>query len=184
MCSRDASHHHHHHGVVTPWKDLYFPKGCGGPGPGTGAASGPGGVIGGPGPGGYPGTPGTQAHSLIAKVPDFPHIQMSKSECHIFLQVFLFLEIKATLSNFLRLLARDPLMTQAVCYRPITAEVQVRSQVAPYGICVEQRGNVSGFPPRNLAFPGQYHSTNDPFSYYISLTPKLYKLINWQSSCV
>jgi len=52
-CFRDTSHHHHHHGVVTPWKDLYFPKGCGGPGPGTGAASGPGGVI-----GGHPGTPG------------------------------------------------------------------------------------------------------------------------------
>jgi hypothetical protein len=60
MLLRDASHHHHHHGVVTAWKDLYFPKGCGGPGPGTGAASGPGGVI-----GIHPGSPGSPGKQRI-----------------------------------------------------------------------------------------------------------------------
>ena len=69
---RDAAHHHHHHGTVTQWKDLFFPKGCGGPGPGgrpgavpggTGSASGPGGVV---GPGGtYPGAPGKPNVVLI-----------------------------------------------------------------------------------------------------------------------
>ena len=71
LIDRDAVHHHHH-GTVTQWKDLYFPKGCGGPGPGgrpgvgpggkpdgSGSASGPGGVVGPGGPGSYPGYPGS-----------------------------------------------------------------------------------------------------------------------------
>lgn len=63
--------HHHHHGHITPWDQLYFPKGCGKtpggampgrprpptttqPRPdGSGQASGPGSVI---SPGGQPGT--------------------------------------------------------------------------------------------------------------------------------
>jgi hypothetical protein len=75
---RDTSHHHHHHGVVTAWKDLYFPKGCGGPGPGTGAASGPGGVIG--GHPGLPGAPGTQRSREVSLASG-----MSQYECHEFI---------------------------------------------------------------------------------------------------
>jgi hypothetical protein len=70
---RDASDHHHHHGVVTAWRDLYFPKGCGGPGPGTGAASGPGGVI-----GGQPGSPGTPGkHRRLKRQPFYLHSEHS-----------------------------------------------------------------------------------------------------------
>jgi hypothetical protein len=82
-CFRDTSHHHHHHGIVTPWKDLYFPKGCGGPGPGTGAASGPGGVI-----GGHPGTPGTQRALIKFQSSRFYSIQMYTPQIHNFLQDF------------------------------------------------------------------------------------------------
>ena len=99
-CFRDASHHHHHHGVVTPWKDLYFPKGCGGPGPGTGAASGSGGVI-----GGQPGTAGTprpflKCQSLL--VFKCPHLNV------INLLIISFPRNKCCCFKFFRLLARVP----------------------------------------------------------------------------
>jgi hypothetical protein len=108
-CFRDTSHHHHHHGIVTPWKDLYFPKGCGGPGPGTGAASGPGGVI-----GGHPGTPGTTRALLKCQSPVF----YTYSNVHIstpyLSSLFLFHEIKSVVSSLFNLLATDPRMTQLV----------------------------------------------------------------------
>lgn len=79
MLLRDASHNHHHHGVVTAWKDLYFPKGCGGPGPGTGAASGPEGVI-----GGQPVSAGTPGKQRSCK--HCTWIQLSQCECHKLIQ--------------------------------------------------------------------------------------------------
>jgi len=108
-CFRNTSHHHHHHGVVTQWKDLYFPKGCGGSGPGTGAASGPGGVI-----GGHPGTPGTQRVLLMcqsSRVYSYSNVHNSTSYLS---SVFLFHEIKSVVSSLFRLLATGPRMTQSV----------------------------------------------------------------------
>lgn len=97
-CFRDTSHQHHHHGVVTPWKDLYFPKGCGGPGPATGAASGPGGVV-----GGHPGTPGTPRALLKCQSSwfySYSNIHISSSYLS---SVFLFHERKSVVSSLFSL---------------------------------------------------------------------------------
>jgi hypothetical protein len=94
---------------VTPWKDLYFPKGCGGPGSGTEAASGPGGVI-----GGHPGTPGTPRALLKWQSSIFyTHSNTHISNSYLS-SVFLFHEIKSVVSNLFILLATGPRMTQSV----------------------------------------------------------------------
>jgi hypothetical protein len=50
-------------------------------------------------------------------------------------------------------------MTEAVSRRPLTAEGRVRALVIPCGICGEQGGIGTGFPPSSLVFSCQYLST-------------------------
>jgi hypothetical protein len=49
-------------------------------------------------------------------------------------------------------------MAQAFSRRPLTAETRVRALVSPCGICAGQSGTDTGFSPRCVVFPCQYHS--------------------------
>jgi hypothetical protein len=53
-------------------------------------------------------------------------------------------------------------MAQAVSRRPLTAEVWVRSQVDPCGVCGGQSGTGTGFSPSTSVFFCQFHSTGAP----------------------
>jgi len=56
-------------------------------------------------------------------------------------------------------------MLEKVIHQPLTAEVQIQYWANPCGISGGIRGTGSGFfPPRTSAFPGQYYSTNVPYS--------------------
>ena len=53
---------------------------------------------------------------------------------------------------------------QAVNYRPLTAESQVRTRAVPCEVCGGQSGTGTGFPPSTSRFLSQYHSTNAHYS--------------------
>jgi hypothetical protein len=78
-------------------------------------------------------------------------------------------------------------MVQAVGHRSVTVEARVRLQSSPCEICGEKSGNGVCFSPTTSVFPCRYHTTNDPYSSYMSLTrrkngrglrnfPKIYAL--------
>jgi len=55
-------------------------------------------------------------------------------------------------------------MVQAVSWRTLIAEVQVRSQIIQCEICGGQSGSGTGFSPTNVVFPCQYHSINATYT--------------------
>ena len=63
-------------------------------------------------------------------------------------------------------------MVQAVGRRPVAAEARVRLQASPCEICGEQSVNGICFSPTTSIFPYRYHTTNDPYSSYMSLLPE------------
>jgi hypothetical protein len=48
-------------------------------------------------------------------------------------------------------------MAQVVSCRTLTVGATVRSQVISYGICGEQSGTGTRFPPNRSVFPSQYY---------------------------
>lgn len=61
-------------------------------------------------------------------------------------------------------------MVQVISSPSLTAEVEVRSQTSPCGICGEQSGSATGFSLSNSVFSCPYLSANVPYSIDSSAT--------------
>ena len=65
----------------------------------------------------------------------------------------------------MKFMLEDCAIAQAVGLWPLMAEVWVRSQVSPCGICGGQYGTRSSFSPSTSVFLCQYHCTDAPYSF-------------------
>jgi hypothetical protein len=73
--------------------------------------------------------------------------------------VFIYVCMHACVCNICDVHMLGRTMVQAVSVRPLTAQARVCAHVSPCGVCGEQSGTGTGFPPSSLTLSCQYHYT-------------------------